>query len=279
MNQTCKGAMNKVESAYGFIKQQVDTFNQKETKKKQRRHSMIRHGVTMATVAIMTIVTASPVRTIGAPESTAAPTQPEFTSAITLDTQKPTLLVIENSAVNLTVGQSREDERLAAEAAARAKAQAAAKAAAAQTQSKAIGTVAGAQTTRVAVAATVSAEEAHRIAQDAAAKAGIPQYWKELAAIWQVESGKAMHSCVVSTADGRAVGPMQFMPSTFRSYAADGDGDGSADICNAKDALVAAANLLKRGGIASGNVDGAIHNYNHSMAYVNKVKKIASSIN
>lgn len=281
MNQTCKGAMTKVESAYDFIKQQVDTFNQKETKKKQRRHSIIRHGVTMATVAIMTVVTAAPVHTIGAPESTAAPTQPEITSAITLDTQKPTLLVIENQAVNVTVGKSRETERLEAEAAAaRARALAAAQAAAAKTAStptKATPKVAGAQTARVASAA--SADEAHRMAQEAAAKAGISQYWKELAAIWQVESGKATYSCVVSATDGRAVGPMQFMPSTFRSYAADGDGDGSADICNAKDALVAAANLLKRGGITEGNVDGAIHNYNHSMAYVNKVKKIASSIN
>jgi membrane-bound lytic murein transglycosylase B len=272
MNQTCKGAIPKVESAYGFIKTQVDAFN----KKKQKRYSTIRHGVTMATIAVMMIVTAAPVRTIGAPESTPAPTAPEFTSAISLDTQSHSLLVIENQPVEITVGKSREDERLAAQAAAaRARAQAAAKAAAAKTTTPVSPKVAGASTT----VTKVSADEAHRIAQDAAAKAGIPQYWKVLAAIWQVESGKAVHSCIVSKADGRAVGPMQFMPSTFRAYATDGDGDGSADICNAKDALVSAAHLLKRGGIAAGNVDGAIHNYNHSMAYVNKVKQIASNIN
>ena len=67
--------------------------------------------------------------------------------------------------------------------------------------------------------------------------------WKVLEAIWQVESGKSWNRLVTS-ADG-ALGPMQFLPSTFRRYAQDGDGDGSAKIENSADALASAANLLK----------------------------------
>jgi membrane-bound lytic murein transglycosylase B len=46
-----------------------------------------------------------------------------------------------------------------------------------------------------------------------------------------------------------AMGHMQFMPSTFRAYAVDGDGDGRIDVWQSlPDAMVSAANYLRRAG-------------------------------
>lgn len=50
-----------------------------------------------------------------------------------------------------------------------------------------------------------------------------------------------------------AMGHMQFMPSTFRTYAVDGDGDGRIDLWRSlPDAMHSAANYLKRAGWRTG---------------------------
>ncbi|MGW6412295.1 C40 family peptidase [Streptomyces vinaceus] len=72
----------------------------------------------------------------------------------------------------------------------------------------------------------------------------------------------------------RAVGPFQFLPQTFRSYAKDGNGDGSLSPHNADDAAASAAaylcgdgrNLTDRQQLRS-----AVYTYNHSTAYVDDV--------
>jgi membrane-bound lytic murein transglycosylase B len=72
----------------------------------------------------------------------------------------------------------------------------------------------------------------------------------------------------------RAVGPMQFIPSTWARYAADGNGDGVADPQNLYDAAHAAAVYLCTAGgdlSTSAGIDRAIFAYNHSQAYVAKV--------
>ncbi len=108
----------------------------------------------------------------------------------------------------------------------------------------------------------------------AAAKYGIP--WQLLQAVHYVETGCSDDTTKGSSAGAR--GPMQFMPGTFRTYAVDGDGDGNCDIYDADDAIYAAANLLAASGAASGDIDGALLNYNHSWSYVNKVKEVMASI-
>jgi membrane-bound lytic murein transglycosylase B len=72
----------------------------------------------------------------------------------------------------------------------------------------------------------------------------------------------------------RAVGPMQFIPGTWRSMARDGNGDGRADPHNLYDATAAAAAYLCRlgGGLGNpSNLNRAILSYNQSQVYVDTV--------
>ena len=80
------------------------------------------------------------------------------------------------------------------------------------------------------------------------------------------------------TRSDRAVGPMQFIPSTWSRYAADGNGDGVADPQNLYDAAHAAGWYLCTAGGDLSNAAGirrAIYAYNHSDAYVAKVLDFA----
>jgi hypothetical protein len=74
----------------------------------------------------------------------------------------------------------------------------------------------------------------------------------------------------------RAVGPMQFLPSTWAAYGSDGDGDGLSDVMNPADAMQGAARLLcANGGADTGRLPSAIWNYNHSDDYVRQVLALA----
>ena len=112
------------------------------------------------------------------------------------------------------------------------------------------------------------------LVKNAAAAYNIP--WQILEAVWQVESGKSWDTAKRSSAG--ATGPMQFLPSTWRKYAVDGDGNGVSEITSAYDAVYGAAKYLASAGAASGQIDRALYAYNHSKAYVAKVKAIAASI-
>ncbi|MEV6767113.1 lytic murein transglycosylase [Nocardia sp. NPDC051030] len=72
----------------------------------------------------------------------------------------------------------------------------------------------------------------------------------------------------------RAIGPMQFLPETWRKYAADGNGDGIADPQNLFDAALTSGKYLCSGGLDMrdpAQQTRAILRYNNSMAYVANV--------
>lgn len=76
----------------------------------------------------------------------------------------------------------------------------------------------------------------------------------------------------------RAVGPMQFIPSTWASWGSDGNGDGQSDPNQIDDAALAAARYL----CASGSVNGtdawraAVFSYNNLETYVDEVARRAN---
>jgi membrane-bound lytic murein transglycosylase B len=73
----------------------------------------------------------------------------------------------------------------------------------------------------------------------------------------------------------RAVGPMQFIPTTWRTLGRDGNGDRVADPNNLFDAAVSAAGYLCLGGDGGlsdpARLRQAVYGYNHSWAYVDAV--------
>lgn len=78
----------------------------------------------------------------------------------------------------------------------------------------------------------------------------------------------------------RAVGPMQFIPGTWRTYGADGNGDGRADPNNVHDATLAAGRYLCSGGMDlrnGGQLRAALHRYNDSRSYVETVIRWAQA--
>ncbi|WP_320777858.1 lytic transglycosylase domain-containing protein [Streptomyces sp. CRN 30] len=131
--------------------------------------------------------------------------------------------------------------------------------------------------------------------------------WELLAAIGKVESGQARGGAVdragttlgritgppldgrgfalIRDTDGgahdgdtvydRAVGPMQFLPSTWARWGADGNGDGRADPNNIFDAALAAGHYLCAGDRdlgRSADLDRAILSYNYSRSYLDLVR-------
>ena len=125
-----------------------------------------------------------------------------------------------------------------------------------------------------------------------------------LAAIGQVESGSLVgrpidaehrtsvvgpvldgrrHAAIPDTDGGRldgdttwdrAVGPMQFLPSTWRTFGVDGDGNGVADPQDVEDAAASTAAYLCYGGrdlTQQAGLRTAILSYNHSVAYLRLV--------
>ena len=100
--------------------------------------------------------------------------------------------------------------------------------------------------------------------------------WTVLAGIGAVETD---HGANVHRSVKGAVGPMQFLPSTFAEYGVDGNGDGVADIHNPADAIYSAARYLCLWGAGRGGqaLYDAIWAYNHADWYVRLVVNYANA--
>lgn len=171
-----------------------------------------------------------------------------------LSEQEDVLATLDAEARDLAAAE-RVEARIAAERAA---------AAAAATTASSEATAGGIPTSYLALYQTA-----------AATCPGLP--WPVLAAIGQVESG---HGGNTGPSSAGAMGPMQFLPSTFAAYAVDGNGDGTADIWNPADAIFSAANYLCANGAGVGPraLYNAIWHYNQADWYVLMVMQVAGGI-
>jgi hypothetical protein len=100
--------------------------------------------------------------------------------------------------------------------------------------------------------------------------------WTVLAAIGQIESGDGQNT---GPSTAGALGPMQFLPSTWQTWGIDGFGDtGPPDIMNPFDAVPSAARMLCADGATNGGqgLRQAIFDYNHAGWYVDEVLTLAA---
>ena len=99
--------------------------------------------------------------------------------------------------------------------------------------------------------------------------------WTVLAAIGEIESGDGAND---GPSSAGALGPMQFIPSTWAMWGIDGFGPaGTPDIMNPLDAVPAAARMLCASGAGNtATLPGAIFSYNHATWYVAEVLALAS---
>ncbi|WP_345503131.1 lytic transglycosylase domain-containing protein [Pedococcus ginsenosidimutans] len=97
------------------------------------------------------------------------------------------------------------------------------------------------------------------------------------AAIPDTDAGRWDHD----TTWDRAVGPMQFIPSTWSRWGRDGNGDGTRDPQNVEDSAWSAAAYLCAGGrdlSTSTGLRSAVLSYNHSAAYLADVLRLAGTM-
>ncbi|MCT9934521.1 NlpC/P60 family protein [Planotetraspora sp. A-T 1434] len=114
-----------------------------------------------------------------------------------------------------------------------------------------------------------------RLYQQAGQAYGIP--WQVLAGIGKAESDHG-RGAAVGIHNGAnhagAMGPMQFLGSTWTTYGVDGNGDGRANVYDPADAIPSAAKYLEASG-APGDLYRAIWRYNHADWYVRRVLDFA----
>lgn len=117
----------------------------------------------------------------------------------------------------------------------------------------------------------ISKKQYRSLYRKSAKKYGFGKDWYILAAVGKVESD---HGENMGPSSAGAMGPMQFMPSTWETSGVDGNGDGVANVMDPRDAIPAAARYLKTGG-APQDWYAALFSYNHADWYVKKVLGVA----
>lgn len=100
---------------------------------------------------------------------------------------------------------------------------------------------------------------------------------QQLKALHTIQVRKTMNTVTLRGSWAGAFGLTQFLPSSYVSSAADGNGDGLIDLYQLDDAVFSVANYLDRAGWGKSPEQQrkAIHHYNNSDDYVNAVMKLA----
>ena len=126
----------------------------------------------------------------------------------------------------------------------------------------------------VATSVEATSENAYMdLYRASAADYGFGPDWYILAAVGKVESN---HGQAMGPSSAGAMGPMQFMPTTWETSGVDGNGDGVANVMDPEDAIPAAASYLEDGG-APQDWYRALYSYNHADWYVKKVLAVAEA--
>lgn len=107
--------------------------------------------------------------------------------------------------------------------------------------------------------------------KQAAEDYGFGPDWYVLMAVGKVESN---HGENLGPSSAGAMGPMQFMPSTWEAAGVDGNGDGVPNIMDPEDAIPAGAKYLADNG-APGDWYAALFAYNGAGWYVREVLEVA----
>jgi len=96
---------------------------------------------------------------------------------------------------------------------------------------------------------------------------------RELKALEKVDKAGTMNVVELKGSWAGAFGFSQFLPSSYASWAVDGNSDGQVDLYLADDAIYSIANYLKSNGWSKSlkKQKKAVHHYNNSDAYVNAV--------
>ncbi len=103
---------------------------------------------------------------------------------------------------------------------------------------------------------------------------------KELSALQTIHQRKVMDVVHLRGSWAGAFGYPQFLPSSYNSWAVDGNGDRKIDLYNMDDAAKSIGNYLKVNGWGKTKKQHrkAVHHYNNSDAYVNAVFRLASKL-
>jgi len=106
--------------------------------------------------------------------------------------------------------------------------------------------------------------------------------YKELHTLLTLRTSRGMQPEGLRGSWAGAFGIPQFMPSSFKAYAVDGNGDGEVDIYTTADAIASVANYLYRNGwrgtLTRKKMRNTIWRYNHSRYYVDLIEKLADAV-
>ncbi|MBX3044089.1 MAG: lytic murein transglycosylase [Candidatus Kapabacteria bacterium] len=102
----------------------------------------------------------------------------------------------------------------------------------------------------------------------------------QLVALEKIEKISPVHPLDLKGSWAGAFGISQFIPTSYVSWAVDGDGDGEINLYHLPDAIFSVANYLKSNGwgISEEEMRAAVFHYNNSSAYVDAVLKLADFI-